>query len=93
MNTSLFLNDYYRLLKLLYDNQTVVLDKTVIPLTQVDIAEALGISKAKINVLIGKLKEEGYLEKGQKGKYILLDRSLVMIEEMTKLEVKLEKLQ
>ena len=93
MNTSLFLNDYYRLLKLLYDNQTVVLDKTVIPLTQADIAEALGISKAKINVLIGKLKEEGYLEKGQKGKYILLDRSLVMIEEMTKLEVKLEKLQ
>lgn len=93
MNTSLFLNDYYRLLKLLYDNQTVVLDKTVIPLTQADIAEALGISKAKINVLIGKLKEEGYLEKGQKGKYILLDRSLVMIEEITKLETKLEKLQ
>lgn len=93
MNTSLFLNDYYRLLKLLYDNQTVVLDKTVIPLTQADIAEALGISKAKINVLIGKLKEAGYLEKGQKGKYILLDRSLVMIEEITKLETKLEKLQ
>lgn len=93
MNTSLFLNDYYRLLKLLYDNQTVVLDKTVIPLTQADIAEALGISKAKINVLIGKLREEGYLEKGQKGKYILLDRSLVMIEEVTKLETKLEKLQ
>lgn len=93
MNTRLFLNDYYRLLELLYDNQTVVLHKTVIPLTQADIAEALGISKAKINVLIGKLKEEGYLEKSQKGKYRLLDKSLVMIEEMTKLEDELEKLE
>lgn len=93
MKTGLFLNDYYRLLRFLYDNQTVVLDKTIIPLTQADIARTLGISKAKINILLSKLKDEGYLEKGQKGKYILLDKSLVMIEEMKKLENKLEKLQ
>ena len=36
MTMDLFLNDYYKLLKLLYDNQTVVLDKKVVPLTQMD---------------------------------------------------------
>lgn len=45
MRIDLFLNDSYKILNLLYENQTVVLDKTVVPLTQSEIANCLVVSK------------------------------------------------
>ena len=42
MRIDLFLNDSYKILNLLYENQTVVLDKKVVPLTQSEIAKRLG---------------------------------------------------
>ena len=34
MGIKLFLNDYYDLLKFMHDNEVVILDEKVIPLTQ-----------------------------------------------------------
>lgn len=34
MGIGLFLNDYYDLLKLMHDNEVIILDEKVIPLTQ-----------------------------------------------------------
>ena len=91
MGIELFLNDKYKLLKLLYDNQTLVLNKKVIPLTQQEISEALGMSKAKVNSLIGDLQENGYIALETRGKYLLLEKGILMVEDFRKTEVKLNK--
>ena len=69
MRIDLFLNDSYKILNLLYENQTVVLDKKVVPLTQSEIANELGMSKAKVNSLIGQLQNEEYVSLATRGKY------------------------
>ena len=91
MGIELFLNDKYKLLKLLYDNQTMVLNKKVIPLTQQEISEALGMSKAKVNSLIGDLQGNGYIVLETRGKYLLLEKGILMVEDFRKTEAKLNK--
>jgi len=90
MKMQTFTNDNYRLLKFLYDNQTVVLDKKIIPLTQTQISEQLGISKGKTNAIINELIDEEFLIQEVRGKYTLTDKAKVIIEGMIKLENKLE---
>lgn len=92
MEFDLFVNDSFRILKLLYDNQTTVLDKKVIPLTQVEISNELGMSKAKINMLIGELQKNGYVAIQSRGKYILLDKAKCIVEDIDNIEAKLEKM-
>ncbi|MFI3176291.1 MAG: hypothetical protein R3Y67_02230 [Eubacteriales bacterium] len=49
MGIELLLNDYYDLLRLLQRNEAIILDEKVIPLTQMQIAKSMGLSKMKIN--------------------------------------------
>lgn len=91
MEIELFLNDTYRLLKLLYDNQTLVLNKKVIPLTQQEISVELGMSKAKVNSLIGDLQENEYIFLETRGRYALLDKGNLLVEDLNKTESKLKK--
>ena len=91
MEIELFLNDTYRLLKLLYDNQTLVLNKKVIPLTQQEISAELGMSKAKVNSLIGDLQENEYIFLETRGRYSLLDKGNLLVEDLNKTESKLKK--
>lgn len=91
MGIEIFLNDKYKLLKLLYDNQTFVLNKKVIPLTQQEISAALGMSKAKVNSLIGDLQENGYISLETRGKYALLNKGVLIVEDINKTEAKLNK--
>ena len=90
MGIDLFTNDNYQLLKLLYDNQTTVLDKRVIPLTQGEISRALGMSKAKINVMFGNLQEYGFISQESRGKYCLLPKGVMLVEGLKKLDTKLD---
>lgn len=78
MRIDLFLNDSYKILNLLYENQTVVLDKTVVPLTQSEIANELGMSKAKVNSLIGQLQNEEYVSLATRGKYVLSEKAILL---------------
>jgi hypothetical protein len=50
MGIKSFLNNYYELLKLMHDNEVVILDEKAIPLTQQQqIAATLKYSKMKVN--------------------------------------------
>lgn len=91
MGIDLFLNDSYKLLKLLYDNQTVILDKKVVPLTQNEIGNALGMSKAKVNSLIGQLQDEEYVSLETRGKYVLSEKAIMFIETMRRTDTRLDK--
>ena len=85
-----FLNDNFIILKTMYDNQVTVLNERQIPISQVQLAEALGYSKNKVYAVFKKLQQEGYIEAIGKGKYRLSDTSIVIIETMEKLDKKLE---
>ncbi len=91
MGIELFLNDKYKMLKMLYDNQTTILNKKIIPLTQKEISEALGMSKAKVNSLIGELQENEYIAIESRGKYTILARGKLMVEDLKKTEAKLNR--
>ena len=84
-----FLNDNFIILKTMYDNQVTVLNETQIPLSQIQIADALGC-KNKVYSVFKKLQQEGYIEAIGKGKYRLSDTSIVIIETMEKLDKELK---
>lgn len=86
----LFMNDNYKLLKLMYDNQTTVLNKKVVPLTQLELSSALKFSKMKTNALFVELQKEGYIVQETRGKYSLTDKSELIIKGIEQLEKKLD---
>lgn len=86
----MFLNDHYKLLKLLYDNQTFVLDKKVIPLTQAEICTALKMSKVKVNAMFVEFQKEGLLIQETRGKYSLTDSSETIIKGIQQIDKKIQ---
>ena len=91
MKMDMFLNDNYKLLKLLYENQTIVLDKKVVPLTQDEVCSVLKMSKVKINTMFVELQKEGFLIQETRGKYSLSDNSETIINSIKTLENKITK--
>lgn len=61
-NSSIFSN-HYRVLEVMYDNQITINDLTYTPMTQDDIATALGCERMTVNIIFKKLKEENLIEK------------------------------
>ena len=86
MGINLFWNDYYELLKLMHDNEAVILDEKIIPLTQLQIATTLNCSKMKVNSMFSVLQKEGFVEQKSRGKYILTDRAESIIETIEALQ-------
>lgn len=86
----LFMNDNYKLLKLMYDNQTTVLNKKVVPLTQLELSSELNFSKMKTNALFVELQKEGLIVQETMGKYSLTVRSETIIKGIEQLEKKLD---
>ena len=72
MGIKLFLNDYYDLLKFMHDNEVVILDEKVIPLTQQEIATTLKCSKMKINSMFSILQKQDYIEQKLSSRLIFL---------------------
>jgi Mn-dependent DtxR family transcriptional regulator len=85
MGIKLLLNDYYDLLKLMHDNEAIILDEKVIPLTQQQIAATLNYSKMKVNSMFGVLQKEGFVEQKTRGKYVLTDIAESIIKTIEKL--------
>jgi Mn-dependent DtxR family transcriptional regulator len=86
MGIKLFLNDYYDLLKLMRDNEVVILDEKVIPLTQQQIAETLKYSKMKVNSMFRILQKENFVKQKTRGKYVLTDKAETIIDTLEKLQ-------
>ncbi|MBD5554439.1 MAG: hypothetical protein HDQ95_03605 [Roseburia sp.] len=86
MKIDMFLNDNYKLLKLLYENQTIILEKKVIPLTQAEICSALNMGKVKVNGMFVEMQKQGLIIQQTRGKYCLTDSAedIIKLIEMAK---------
>ena len=62
------------------NNEVVILDEKVIPLTQQEIATTLKCSKMKINSMFSILQKQDYIEQKTRGKYVLTDKAENIIE-------------
>lgn len=80
MDIKLFLNDYYKLIKLLHDNEVSVLDEVFVPLTQQQIADTMNYSKMKVNGMFIELQKRGLVEQKSRGKYVLSDSAESIID-------------
>ena len=90
MQMEMFLNDNYKLLKLLYDNQTTILDKKVVPLTQEEVCSVLNMSKVKVNSMFVEFQKGGLLVQETRGKYSLTDTADTIIINIEQLAKKLQ---
>jgi len=78
----------YRVLKILYDNQTTLTDgSTFAPITQLEIAQILGISNITVNSIFKDLMKDNliYLYEGKRGRYCLSDSAKSIVEAIDKL--------
>jgi len=77
MSLEFFSNDRYRILLCMADRQIEVNGRTIVPLSQQDIADVVQLSKKKVNVIIGELKENGYViqQSPTRGKYSLTEKA------------------
>ena len=78
--------DYYDLIKLMHDNEAIILDETIIPLTQQQIATTLNYSKMKVNSMFSILQKEGFVEQKTRGKYVLTDTAESILKTIEKLD-------
>lgn len=81
----LFMNDKYKLLKLLYENQTIILGEKVVPLRQVEIAQTLKFSKMKTNAIFVELQEQGLIKQEARGKYTLTEKAEKIVKYIEKI--------
>ena len=84
-------NNNYRVLKLLSDNQVELNGVKFTALTQVEIAEQLGLSKVTVNAIMKDLQEKDLVcpFENRRGRYRLTDKSTTIIEDMEKLQTKI----
>ena len=70
-----FTNDRYLVLKTLYEHQIEINNAEICAITQQEIADALGCSKAKVNMVLNELIDNGYVQiyKNTKGRYVLTE--------------------
>lgn len=73
----LLASDTLKVLKILFDRAIIMNDKTELycKLSQMEIVEISHFSKSKINQIIIKLKNEGYIEQNNYCKYIITEKS------------------
>ncbi|MEG1559985.1 MAG: helix-turn-helix domain-containing protein [Clostridia bacterium] len=84
MNLVFFTNDRYRVLQCMVERQVQIKDKKIVPLSQQDIADIIGLSKKKVNIIISELKESGYViqQSPTRGKYSLTDKAIQALLKM-----------
>ena len=83
----LITNDYYKTLKVMYDNQITVDGITYCPLPQIELANKIGVSRNTMGLIIKKLKDEKLISciEGQTKKYILSNRALEIVKKICKI--------
>lgn len=84
----LLLTDYYKILRVLYENQVKINNnEKFVPLTQIEIAEIMGVSKITMNSMFKELQRQNliYRYKGRRGRYCLTDKAQVILEEIIKI--------
>lgn len=87
-DVDLFLNDNYQVLMVLYTHQQVINGNVFSAITQQEVADNVGYSIMKINSIIGKLKEAGYVSsyRNSRGRYKLTDKAYCLIQTIMKVK-------
>lgn len=80
-----FTNDNFRTLAYLYDAKSA---NGKVHITQQEVADDLGISRATVNKIMGELRDSGYIEQDGKhvGRYILTEKAISVIETFRTIE-------
>lgn len=87
MKMDMFLNDNYKILKLMYNNQAIVLNENIVPLTQAKICSELKMSKMKVNAIFVEFQKEQFLIQETRGKYSLTDKARFVVESIEKISM------
>lgn len=84
-------NNNYRVLKLLNDNQVELNGVKFTVITQIEIAQELGLSKVTVNAIMKELQEKDlvYPFENRRGRYRLTDTSQSIVKEIEKLKTKI----
>lgn len=69
----LFMNDNFKVLRLMQNNITVINKAHICPMTQQEIAESLGFSLMKVNAIMITLRDGKYIDryKNSRGRYVI----------------------
>ncbi|VWL84979.1 helix-turn-helix domain-containing protein [Oceanivirga miroungae] len=86
MGINLFLNDYYKLLKTLKDNEIQVGEVKYCPLSQTEIGKIVGFNQTKVFKMLQVLREQNYVivYKDLRGKYQVSEKGIKIINFMEK---------
>lgn len=84
MGIDFFINERYKVLACLYERQIEVNGKIYAPLSQEEISQVVGISKASVNNVLKELKKEKYIvqQSRTRGKYTLTEKAIQLINEL-----------
>ena len=79
-----FTNGRYLVLKTLYEHQIEINNAEICPITQQEIADSLGCSKAKVNMVLNELIDNGYVQiyKNTKGRYVLKEKKKKIMKKL-----------
>ncbi|MCX4307047.1 MAG: helix-turn-helix domain-containing protein [Acetatifactor sp.] len=79
-----FINDRYLVLKTLYEHQIEINNTEICPITQQEIADVLGCSKAKVNMVLNELINNGYVQiyNNTKGRYVLTEEAKKIMKKL-----------
>ena len=85
-DSNIFTN-YYRVMEVLYDNQVTINGNTFTPMSQADIAVAVGCDRMTINSIMKKLKSDDMLNTAyvRKNQYKLSDEAIRIIKAIKKI--------
>lgn len=79
-----FTNDRYLVLKTLYEHQIEINNAEICPITQQEIADALGRNKAKVNMVLNELIDNCYVQifNNTKGRYVLAEETKKIMKKL-----------
>ena len=76
MSLGYFGNDKYKVLSCMAGCQVIIKGKSIVKLSQQEIADLVQLSKVKVNSIIADLKADGYLvQQSARGRYTLTEKA------------------
>lgn len=79
------LNDSYKVLNILYDNQITINNETYCPLSQDAISKELGVTRVTIGNIMKKLKNNNLIFYESSSKYKLSNEAINLIKKIRKI--------
>lgn len=86
------LNDNYKVLDVLWKNQTAAVGKTFVPLMQSDIVEVTGFGRSKVIKIFQDLSDAGYIVKESRGRYRITNKGNEVLVGIDKLQKRIASL-